>query len=223
MVGAVTDSTGSVVPGAKVTVTNKDAGYVFNSVSTAEGTWYIPNLNPGNYQLKIEAAGFKTYVQDGISLRTAEQPRIDVRLEVGSVTETIMVTGAPPLLETETAISGQVLEGQTIVKMPVLQKAFYRIYLYMPGMNVISAGGSEQHAVGQRQRALGYTIDGVNAKEPVLGNPNNFDMVMTSTLDMIQDLLMSASNRAAWRANSTRRSPRKKFAWRNFPKIRSAC
>ena len=74
--------------------------------------------------------------------------------------------------------------------MPVLQKAFYRIYLYMPGMNVISAGGSEQHAVGQRQRALGYTIDGVNAKEPVLGNPNNFDTVMTSSLDMIQEFKM---------------------------------
>src|SRR5215813_9306738 len=190
MVGAVTDSTGSVVPGAKVTVTNKGAGFVFTSVSTSEGTWYIPNLNPGSYQLKIEAAGFKAYVQDGISLRTAEQPRIDVRLEVGSVTETVMVTGAPPLLETETATSGQVLEGQTIVKMPVLQKAFYRIYLYMPGMNVISAGGSEQHAVGQRQRALGYTIDGINAKEPVLGNPNNFDTVMTSTLDMIQEFKM---------------------------------
>src|SRR5947207_597137 len=191
MIGAVSDSTGSVVPGAKVTVTNKDAGFVFTSVSTAEGTWYIPNLNPGDYQLKIEAAGFKTYVQDGISLRTAEQPRIDVRLEVGSVSETVMVTGAPPLLETETATSGQVLEGQTIVKMPVLQKAFYRIYLYMPGMNVISAtGGSEQHAVGQRQRALGYTIDGISAKEPVLGNPNNFDTVMTSTLDMIQEFKM---------------------------------
>src|ERR1700716_3584651 len=98
MVGAVTDSTGSVVPGAKVTVTNKDAGYVFNSVSTAEGTWYIPNLNPGNYQLKIEASGFKTYIQDGISLRTAEEPRLDVKLEVGSVTESIMVTGTPALL-----------------------------------------------------------------------------------------------------------------------------
>src|SRR6266478_8092803 len=90
MVGAVTDSTGSIVPGAKVTVTNKDAGFVFTSVSTSEGTWYIPNLNPGNYQLRIEAAGFKAYVQDGISLRTAEQPRIDVKLDVGGVSESVM-------------------------------------------------------------------------------------------------------------------------------------
>src|SRR5215510_11040748 len=171
MVGAVTDSTGAVVIDAKVTVTNAGAGFVFTSVTTAEGTWYIPNLNPGTYQLRIEAPGFKTYVQNGITLRTAEQPRIDVSLEVGNVTESVQVTGTPPLLETETSTSGQVLEGQTIVKMPVLQKAFYRIYLYMPGMNVISAAGSEQHAVGQRQTALGYTIDGVNAKEPVFGNP----------------------------------------------------
>src|SRR5258706_6379591 len=106
LVGAVTDSTGSVVPGAKVTVTNKDAGFVFTSVSTSEGTWYIPNLNPGNYQLRIEAQGFKTYVQDGILLRTAEEPRIDVRLEVGNVTESVMVTGTPALLETETAFAG---------------------------------------------------------------------------------------------------------------------
>ena len=186
LVGAVTDSSGSVIPGAKVTVVNTGAGFVFNSVTTAEGTWYIPNLNPGTYRLTIEASGFKSYVQDGIVLRTAETPRIDVKLEIGSVAESIQVTGAPPLLETETSVSGQVLEGQTIVKMPVLQKAFYRIYLYMPGMNVVNG----QHAVGQRQRALGYTLDGVNAKEPVLGNPNSHETTITSTLDMIQEFKM---------------------------------
>ena len=59
----------------------------------SEGTWYIPNLNPGTYQLKIEATGFKTYVQNGIVLRTAEQPRLDVKLEVGEVTQSVEVTG----------------------------------------------------------------------------------------------------------------------------------
>src|SRR3954453_24189531 len=89
MTGAVTDTTGSVVPGAKITVTNTDAGFVFTSVTTSEGTWYIPNLNPGSYQLRIEAAGFKTYLQSGITLRTAEQPRVDVRLEVGNLSESV--------------------------------------------------------------------------------------------------------------------------------------
>ncbi|MEZ5354740.1 MAG: carboxypeptidase regulatory-like domain-containing protein [Bryobacteraceae bacterium] len=186
LTGAVNDSTGAVIPGANITVINTQTGFVFSSVTTAGGTWYVPNLNPGSYQLKIEAQGFKAYVRDGIVLRTAEQPRIDVTLDVGNVTESIQVTGAPPLLETETAASGQVLEGSTVVKIPVLQKAFYRIYLYMPGMNVIRG----QHAVGQRQRSLGFTLDGMNAKEPVLGNPNSHETVITSTLDMIQEFKM---------------------------------
>ena len=186
MLGAVTDSSGSVVPGAKITVIQTGTNFTFTSTTTSEGTWYIPSLNSGTYQLKIEAPGFKTHVRDGIQLRTGESPRFDVALEVGSVTENVQVTGTAPLLETETSTSGQVLEGGTIEKIPVLQKAFYRIYLYMPGMNVING----QHAVGQRQRSLGFTIDGVNAKESVLGNPNSIDTVVTATLDMIQEFKM---------------------------------
>src|SRR5262245_50098700 len=186
MLGAVTDPTGAVVAGAKVTVVNSETNFIFTSTTTSEGTWYIPNLNPGMYQLKIEAQGFKSYVRDGIQLRTAESPRIDVALEVGNVTESIQVTGAAPLLETETSTSGQILEGDTITKIPVLQKAFYRIYIYMPGMNVING----QHATGQRQRALGYNLDGVNAKESVFGNPNGIDTVVTASLDAIQEFKM---------------------------------
>ena len=186
MLGLVTDSTGSVIPSAHITVVNTGTNFVSTSVTTAEGTWYIPSLMPGMYQIKIEAAGFKTYVRDGVQLRTAESPRFDIALELGNVNESIQVTGSAPLLETETATSGQVMEGDTIQKIPVLQKAFYRIYLYMPGMNVING----QHAIGQRQRSLGYTIDGVNAKESVLGNPNSIDTVVTATLDMIQEFKM---------------------------------
>ena len=111
IVGAVTDSTGSVVAGAKITVVNVNTSFVHNSVTTPEGTYYIPNLNPGTYQLTIEATGFRTHVRDGIILRTAEQPRLDVQLEVGTMAESVQVTAAAPLLETETAAAGQVLEG----------------------------------------------------------------------------------------------------------------
>ncbi|MDX1979130.1 MAG: carboxypeptidase-like regulatory domain-containing protein [Bryobacteraceae bacterium] len=183
LTGAVTDSTGSVVPGAKVTVTNTATGVVITTSTTTEGTYYVPALNPGSYRVGIEAAGFKQYVRDGIILRTAEQPRIDVQLEVGAVSESVQVTGAPPLLETETSASGMVLEGDTIVKLPVLQKAFNRIVLYTPGMNVVNG----QHAVGQRQRSFGMTIDGVSGKEPVLGNPNDVFRIQSATLDMIQE------------------------------------
>ena len=184
VLGAVTDSSGSVVAGAKVTVINTGTQFVSNTITTAEGTYYVPYLNPGTYRITIEAAGFKQYVRDGIVLRTNETPRIDVQLEVGNVTEAINVMAAPPLLETETSASGQIMEGETIVKIPIPEKALYRLTLYMPGINVING----QHAMGQRERALGMTIDGVSGKEPVRGAFGDFSRVMTATLDMVQEV-----------------------------------
>ena len=67
LVGAVTDPAGALVPGAKVTLTNTETGFVSNGVTNAEGSYYIPFLAVGNYQLSVEAAGFKTYVQKGAS------------------------------------------------------------------------------------------------------------------------------------------------------------
>jgi len=181
--GAVMDSSGSMIPGAKITVTNTATGVSINSQTTEEGTYYVPSLNPGTYRVQIEAGGFKQYVRDGIVLRTAEQPRIDVQLEVGAVSESVNVSGSAPLLETETSGSGAVLEGATIIKMPVLQKAFNRIVLYTPNVNVVNG----QHAIGQRQRSFGMTLDGVSGKEPVLGNPNDVFRIQSATLDMIQE------------------------------------
>lgn len=186
LVGTVTDASGAVVVGAKVTVVNTGTGFRSETVTTAEGSYYVPYLIPGSYRLTIESAGFKTYVRDGIVLRTNESPRIDVTLELGSVSESISVTAGAPLLETETAAVGTIMEGQTIVKIPVMQKGFKRITLYMPGLNVING----LHGIGQRERALGLTLDGVSGKEPVRGVVNDDQRIMTGTLDMIQEFKM---------------------------------
>ena len=111
LVGVVTDTTGAVVPGAKVSVVNTETQFNFDGVTNSSGSYYVPYLRPGIYTLTIEAQGFKKYVRDGIELRTNEQPRIDVNLEIGNVTESVEVAGATPLLETETTVAGGVLEG----------------------------------------------------------------------------------------------------------------
>jgi len=148
IVGAVTDSTGGVVVGAKST--SSIPGRHLSQVGDHIGrTYYLPYLNPGTYRLTIQAAGFKQYIREGITLRTNETPRIDVTLDLGAVTESVSVSGSVAQLRTETATAGHVLDGSTVVKIPVLPKAMYNIPLYMPGMNVV--GGLS--AVGQRQRA----------------------------------------------------------------------
>ena len=94
LVGTVTDNTGAIVPGASVKIVNTETQFVYNGATNPEGAYYVPNLIPGTYSLTIEAPGFKRHVREGIILRTSEQPRIDVKLEVGAVTESIQVTGS---------------------------------------------------------------------------------------------------------------------------------
>ena len=143
-------------------------------------------MNPGAYRLTIETSGFKKYVQDGITLRTNESPRIDVTMEIGTLSDTINVKASTPLLETETSSTGQIMDGETVVKLPVMQKGIKRMTLYMPGVNVING----LHGVGQRERSMGVTLDGVSGKEPVRGAVNDDQRIMTGTLDMIQEFKM---------------------------------
>jgi hypothetical protein len=186
LVGSVTDSTGAVVPGAKVLVRNLGTQFTSETQTSADGAYYVPNLSSGNYEVSIEANGFKKFVQSGLILRINESPRIDVRLEIGNVTESVKVDATTPLLETETAGSGQVLDGEVVEKLPVMQKFVHRVLLYMPGMTNING----QHAVGQRQRAIGYSMDGVNGKEPAVGQVGDFQRTMIASLDSIQEFKM---------------------------------
>ncbi|MBN8729082.1 MAG: TonB-dependent receptor [Acidobacteria bacterium] len=186
IVGTVTDTSGAIVPGAKVSARNTDTSFLYESTTTSEGAYYLPNLRSGPYELRVEASGFKSVLRSGVVLRVSESPRIDIQLEIGNVSESIKVEGTPPLLETETAGSGQVLDGEVVEKLPVMQKFVHRVLLYMPGMTNING----QHAVGQRQRAIGYTMDGVGGKEPAVGQVGDYQRTMIASLDSIQEFKM---------------------------------
>ncbi|HUQ95380.1 MAG TPA: carboxypeptidase-like regulatory domain-containing protein [Bryobacteraceae bacterium] len=186
VVGSVTDSSGAIVPNAKITVRNLETQFVSEGITNAAGAYYVPNLISGNYEVAVEAAGFKKYVQTGLILRINEQPRIDVTLQLGNVSESVQVSASTPLLETESAGNGQILESELVQKIPVMQKFVHRVLLYMPGMTNING----QHAVGQRQRAIGYSMDGINGKEPGVGQVGDYERTMITSLDSIQEFKM---------------------------------
>lgn len=184
LVGNVTDTSGAVVTGARVNIVNTETQFAHNGQTNDQGAYYVPNLNPGTYRLTIQADGFKRYIRDGVILRTSEQPRIDVQLELGAVTESVNVDASAPLLETETTSTGQILEGETIVKIPVLQKYAFRILLYLPSTSNING----QHVVGQRERSMGYTLDGIGGKEPVRSMVGSTNQVTSTTIDALQEV-----------------------------------
>jgi hypothetical protein len=184
LVGTVTDSTGAVIPNAKISVRNIETSFVAKTETNAEGSYYAPFLAVGSYELTVEAAGFKTFVQKGIDLRAAEVPRIDVKLEVGNTTESVLVTGAAPLIETETSQVTQTVQHQTIEQLPVLQMKAHRLLYYVEGLQI---RGADASVVGQSSAALGFTLDGVSGKTSVRDSIGDTNTSVQPALDALAE------------------------------------
>ena len=176
LVGTIKDPTGSVIPLAKIKVVNAATSFVAETTASEQGSYYLPNLDPGTYRLTVTAAGFKIYAQEGLFLRSSETPRVDIQMELGATTETIEVKGVAPLLATENAASGGVLEGDTMTQLPIYHKrAVLALYFYPETQSI-----SGFHVLGQRQRSIAYTLDGVNAKVPGSQIDDTTGALMTS-------------------------------------------
>jgi hypothetical protein len=119
MSGRVTDPTGAVVAGAKVTATETETGTNSATTSSAEGSYTLPFLTPGQYRIIVEAPGFKKYQQDQIQIGTNQRVALDVKLELGSQTESVTVTADVSLLQTATASVGQVITTRQIESTPM--------------------------------------------------------------------------------------------------------
>ncbi len=171
--GRVTDPTGGVVAGVKITAVQTSTNFVFTGVTNADGLFRIPSLQPGAYRITFDAAGFKKTVRDGVDLRTGDVLAVDAVMQVGSVTESIEVTGAPPLLETETSATGALVDGDTLHKLPLYQRYINTTLNLVPGMSQggYGYGGSlgAYHLAGQRNGAIGIFEDGVNGNEQTQG------------------------------------------------------
>ncbi|HZT28724.1 MAG TPA: TonB-dependent receptor [Bryobacteraceae bacterium] len=171
--GRITDSTGAVIPKVSVSIVQTGTNYQFSAVTNEDGIYRVPSLSPGAYRISFEAAGFKKLVRDGIELRAGDVLAVDVALEVGAVTESVQVTGAAPLLETETSATGALVEGETLHKLPLYQRYINLTLNLVPGLSMggYAYGGSlgSYHLAGQRNGAIGIFEDGVNGNEQTGG------------------------------------------------------
>jgi hypothetical protein len=120
LTGNITDPQGAAVVGAKVTVKNQQTGDETVVTSGDEGSYTAPSLLPGRYTVTVEAQGFKTQVSENVELHTADKATIDVALEIGQLDQVVTVNEADaPLLESDTATRGQVIENRRITELPL--------------------------------------------------------------------------------------------------------
>ena len=117
--GRVTDTSGAVLPGVTVTMTQTNTQATRTAVTDADGTYVISNLPTGPYRLEVGLQGFRSYVQNGIVLQVGERPTVNVSLELGNVAETITVEGAAPLIDVKSSGIKDVVENERIVELPL--------------------------------------------------------------------------------------------------------
>ncbi len=116
--GQVTDPSGAVIPKAQVTVTNTDTGAVTKVKTTAQGNYSALELSPGPYKVVVEATGFKSSQLDGLTVQTQQNATVNVKMTVGETSETVDVSSATPLIDTQDATTGQVLTTQEVQDLP---------------------------------------------------------------------------------------------------------
>ena len=134
ILGRVTDASGGVVANSTVVVTNQDTGTVVKTVTSEAGTYTVPFLIPGTYTVAVQLPGFRTFERQGIMVRVQDRIEVDVVLEPGQLTETVVVRGTPPLLETATGSVGQVVTQTSLVNLPMAGRAVYLMARIAPGM-----------------------------------------------------------------------------------------
>ncbi|MGH9647534.1 MAG: carboxypeptidase-like regulatory domain-containing protein, partial [Bryobacteraceae bacterium] len=119
IVGLVRDSSGAVVVGAKVTVTDADRGTVLTLSTNKDGQYVADPLHIGRYTVTVEKQGFKKAVAGPVQVNVQDREGVDVQLQPGAATEVMVVTGQGPQLETETSDLGQVVDSQRINALPL--------------------------------------------------------------------------------------------------------
>ncbi len=151
MLGTVTDKTGAMVAGAKVTARNMQTNLTRTGSSNEQGEYRIEFLPVGNYELEVNGAGFKKAVVRGIVLQVSVDARADVQLEVGNISEAVSVSAEIPLVNTNSPELGRTIENAEITNLPLVNRNVYSLLDITPGVerndNSIVLGYPEQRTL----------------------------------------------------------------------------
>ena len=201
LAGTVQDTSNSVIPGAEVTLTNDDTGLIYNTTSGADGNFLFSVLPTGTYTLNIQTAGFKAYEATGITLAASQNIRQQHTLEVGAITETVTVEGAPPLISTQASEQTESISNQKVAELPLGRRNITNILRLSSGVDV---GGGGLRVNGMGKSSTGVTVNGTDANSnpsesralEQYGGRNYMDVVSIEAVEEVQIMrgVMKAEN-----------------------------
>jgi hypothetical protein len=234
--GTVSDASGAVIAGAKVTVTNPATNVQRLAESNELGLYSVPALPPGVYNVRVEKAGFSVQSRTNLELQTGQVAKIDISMQIGNVAETVEVTAAPPVIESETTSIGTVIENRRIVELPLNGRNYLQLASLIPGATTngpASSQGQQRmggarnsfalNVAGQRVHFNHYSLDGMENTDP---NFNTY--LFLPSIDALQEFKVESGlfpaeyGRAIAQVNATTKSGTNEFHGTAFEFLRNA-
>jgi carboxypeptidase family protein len=203
IVGTVTDPSNSSIAGAKVTATDTERGTVWTAQTNDAGAYTLTRLPVGSYKVKVEAQGFQTTAYPAFTLVLNQTARVDVSLKVGQVSETVEVTGAAPVLQTESTQVDTIINAATNDSLPLASRNYVQLTLLAPGAvstdpssfnngNNTGGYGGRPLINGNREQANNFLLDGMDNNQ-VSDNLLGY----TPAPDAIQEFNLITNNASA--------------------------
>jgi hypothetical protein len=172
LTGVVTDPSGAPVMGAKVTAKDVDRGTTLSTTTSGDGSYNLPRIPVGRYEIRVELQGFVTAVRSGIVLQLNQTAKVDVKLTLGEQTQTVTVSGGQPLLETQSTQLGTVITAKQNVQLPLATRNYVQLTLLTAGAATPNPSGfkgpqtsinsDRPYINGNREQTNNFLLDGID-------------------------------------------------------------
>jgi hypothetical protein len=202
--GIVRDPAVAVVQGSKVTLESVATGVLKTTATDQNGSYTFFDVKIGRYKLKAEASGFKAALAEEFTVTVNAHQRVDLQLQVGSVTETVEVAGAASAVETDSSSRGHVIGNQAIVNLPLNGRSYADLALLAPGVRKsvledgsVSGRDASYNVNGQRSALNNFMVDGVDNNAYGTSNQGFSSQVVQLTPDAVNEFRVETSNYSA--------------------------
>jgi hypothetical protein len=166
IVGRVTDSSGAAVPGAQVTVTNTQTGMSVRTATTTEGTYSVPGLLAGTYNVKVEKPSFQVYTGTGITLQSSETARVDVHLAVSNIQQSVSVEASAAIIQTDSSSIGSSVTNQQLSELPTQLQTVDAFIALAPGVQSYQNSTNPPIGGGTHWGSVNFTLNGAEINDP---------------------------------------------------------
>jgi len=174
--GLIVDESGAAVPGVQVTATNQATNVAYVAITNGAGNYTISNIVLGTYVVKAELTGFRATATAPLQVEARQVARVDLKMGVGALAETVSVVSVSPILQTETSTVGEVLSGSTVESLPLNGRNTAQLALLLPGTvtynprgftNIGAVNSNRPFVNGNREQTNNFTVDGLDVNETV--------------------------------------------------------